>query len=147
MSLDIQKIVNDSKLEWKKDSLNKGAMSAEEIINKLEEFKDLKKLVVIEMNNKIFTSDFNADSWRGSYNLPAIEYYSGKSGCSVDSAIENLQKIDGMEVEGYKGGDYVLSKEDPLFIANYGDSNNCTAIVDIIESDEFIICLTKQDMY
>jgi hypothetical protein len=52
-----------------------------------------------------------------------------------------------MEVEGYKGGDYILNKEDPLFIANYGESNNCTAIIDIIESDDFIICLTKQDMY
>ena len=147
MSLDIKDFIEIQKKQWAKDSLNKGAMSAEEIINKLEEFKDSNKLIIIEMNNEIFTSDFAADSWRGSYNLPAIEYYSGKSGCSVNSAIENLQEIDGMKVSGYKGGDYVLNEEDPLFIANYGDSNNCTAIVDIIESDEFIICLTKQDMY
>ena len=147
MSLDIKDFIEIQKKQWAKESNNKGAMSAEEIISKLKEFKDSKKLIVIEMNNEIFTSNFAADSWRGSYNLPAIEYYSGDSGCSVDSAIEDLQEIDGMEVYGYKGGDYTLNKEDPLFIANYGESNNCTAIVDIVESDEFIICLTKQDMY
>lgn len=147
MSLDIKDFIEIQKKQWAKDSLNKGAMSAEEIINKLEEFKDSNKLIIIEMNNEIFTSDFAADSWRGSYNLPAIEYYSGKGGCSTKSAIENLQEIDGLKVEGYKGGDFILNKKDQLFIANYGDSNNCTAIVDIIESDEFIICLTKQDMY
>ena len=147
MSLDIQQFIEDSKLKWAKESNDKDAMSAEEIISKLEEFKDSNKLVVIEMNNKIFTSDFSADSWRGSYNLPSIEYYNSDSGCSVESAIENLQEIDGMQVTGYKGGDYVLNKEDPLFIANYGESNNCTAIVDIQETNDFIICLTKQDMY
>lgn len=147
MSLDIQDFIEIQKKQWAKESNDKGAMSAEEIISKLKEFKDSKKLIIIEMNSEIFTSDFAADSWRGSYNLPSIEYYSGNSGCSIESAIENLQEIDGMKVEGYKGGDYVLNKEDPLFIANYGCSNNCTAIVDIQETDDFIICLTEQDMY
>ena len=147
MSLDIQDFIEIQKKQWAKESNNKGAMSAEEIISKLEEFKDSNKLVFIEMNSEIFTSDFAADSWRGSYNLPSIEYYSGNGGCSIEYAIENLQEIDGMKVEGYKGGDYILNKEDPLFIANCGESNNCTAIIDIIESDDFIICLTKQDMY
>ena len=147
MSLDIKDFIEIQKKQWAKESNNKGAMSAEEIISKLEEFKDSNKLVFIEMNSEIFTSDFAADSWRGSYNLPSIEYYNSDSGCYVESAIENLQEIDGMKVNGYKGGHYTLNKEDPLFIANYGESNNCTAIVDIVKSDEFIICLTKQDMY
>ena len=147
MSLDIKDFIEIQKKQWAKESNNKGAMSAEEIISKLKEFKNSNKLIIIEMNNKIFTSDFAADSWRGSYNLPAISYCTSKDGCTVNTAIENLKEIDGMEVTGYKGGDYTLNKEDPLFIANYGESNNCTAIVDIVESDEFIICLTKQDMY
>lgn len=147
MSLDIKDFIEIQKKQRAKESNNKGAMSAEEIISKLEEFKDSNKLVFIEMNSEIFTSDFAADSWRGSYNLPSIEYCSEDSGCSIDSAIKNLQEINGMKVEGYKGGDYVLNKEDPLFIANYGCSNNCTAIVDIQETNDFIICLTKQDMY
>ena len=147
MSLDIQDFIEIQKKQWAKDSLNKGAMSAEEIISKLREFKNSNKLIVIEMNSEKFTSDFAADSWRGSYSLPSIEYCSEDSGCSIDSAIKNLQEINGMKAEGYNGGDYILNKEDPLFIANCGESNNCTAIIDIIESDDFIICLTKQDMY
>lgn len=147
MSLNIQDFIEIQKKQWTKDSLNKGAMSVEKIISKLKEFKNSKKKVIIEMNSEIFTSDFCADSWRGSYNLPAIEYCSGNKGCEVASAIENLNEINGMYVTGWKGGDFILDKEDPLFIANAGSSNNCTAIVDIAESDEFIICLTKQDMY
>lgn len=147
MSNDIQQFLDNSKKQWAKESNNKGAMSTKQIIKKLKEFKDSNKLIVIDMLDELFTSEFCVDSWRGSYNLPAIEYTSGEKGCYIDTAIKNLSEVSGMDVTGYKGGDYVLDEEDPLFVANYGSSNNCTAIVDIIELDKFIVCLTKQDMY
>jgi hypothetical protein len=52
-----------------------------------------------------------------------------------------------MDVTGYKGGDYTLNADDPLFIANYGYSNDCTAIIDIIEYNGIAVCLTSTDMY
>lgn len=147
MSLDIQKIVNNSKAQWANDSIKKGAMSTEDILEKLKEYKNYNKNIIIEMNGDLFTTFFEADSWRGSYNLPAISYCYSKDECTVNTAIKNLKEIDGMHVSGYKGGDYVLNKKDPLFIANYGESNNCTAIVGIVETSDFIVCLTKEDMY
>lgn len=147
MSLNIKKIVNDSKAQWAKDSIKKGVMSTEDIIEKLKEYKNSNKNIIIEMNGDLFTTFFEADSWRGSYNLPAISYCDSKDGCTINTAIENLNEVNEMDVRGYKGGDFVLNKKDPLFIANYGDTNYCTAIVDIVETSDFIVCLTKQGMY
>lgn len=147
MSLDIQKIVNDSKLEWANDSIEKGAMSTKDILEKLKEYKNSDKNIIIEMNGDLYTTFFEADSWRGSCNLPAISYCDSKDGCTINTAIENLKEVNEMDVRGYKGGDFVLRAQDPLFVANYGDTNNCTAIVDIVEKSDFIVCLTKEDMY
>ena len=143
----MQELIKEFKNAWKDESLDKGAMSAKEIIEKLTEFESTNKLVVIEMNNEIYTSNFDADSWRGSYNLPSISYSEDNSGVSIDTAIENLNEVNRMEVTGYKGGKYQLNADDPIFVANYGESNNCTAIVDIVETEDYIVCLTKEDMY
>ena len=143
----MKELIEEFKNSFKNESLDKGAMSANDIIEKLKEFESTNKLVVIEMNNEIYTSDFNADSWRGSYSLPAIGYNYDDSGVSIETAIDNLNEVNGMEVTGYKGGEYQLAADDPIFVANYGESNNCTAIVDIVEIENYIVCLTKEDMY
>lgn len=147
MSQSIEQLLENSKLEWANESIEKGAMSSKEIRIKLIEFEKSNKNIIIEMNGELITTFFEADSWRGSYNLPAIDYCSSKDGCTVSVALENLKKIDGMHVRGYKGGDFTLREIDPLFIALYGDTNYCTAIVDIIETSDFIVCLTRQEMY
>lgn len=147
MSQYIEQLLENLKSQQTNESIEKGAMSSEDIISKLKEYKNSNKLIIIEMNGDLVTTFFEADSWRGSYNLPAISYCTSKDGCTVDTAIKNLKEIDGMEVTGYKGGEFTLKKEDPLFIANYGDTNYCTAIVDITETSDFIVCLTKNDMY
>lgn len=144
---DIQKKIEEQKAQYAKESIDKGAMSSQDIRRKLQDFKNSSKNIIIEMNGNLFTSFFEVDSWRGSYNLPAVSYCDSLYGCTVHTAIHNLNEVDGMKVTGYKGGNYSLNEEDPLFIANYGDSNYCTAIIDIIETSDFIVCLTEQDMY
>ena len=144
----MRKIIEAMKKEWAKESVEKCAMTANELISKFEEFKDSNKKVIIEMNGNLHTSVFIANSWKGSYNLPAIYYkLLDKEGYPLDAVIENLKNLDGTEVTGYKGGDFTLSGDDPIFIANYGESNNCIAIVDVVETIDYIVCITKQDMY
>ena len=133
--------------QWAKDSVEKGAMTANELISKFEEFKDSNKPVIIEMYRNLYTSAFVANYWRGSYNLPAISCKLDKEGYPLDAVIENLKNLDGTEVTGYKGRNFTLSGDDPIFIANYGKLNNCTAIVDVVETIDYIVCITKQDMY
>ena len=143
----MKELIKEFKNNLKNESLDKSAMSANEIIEKLTEFKSTNKLVVIKMNNEIYTSNFDADSWRGSYNLPSISYSKDDSGVSIDTAIKNLNEVSGTEVYGYKGGEFILDADDPIFVANYGESNNRTAIVDIVELENYIVCLTKEDIY
>lgn len=54
--------------------------------------------------------------------------------------MELLEKINGQTVTGYKGGDYCMDRNAPLWVANYGassgflppvDGNSCQAIVGI----------------
>ena len=133
--------------KWAKDSVEKGAMTANELISRFEEFKDSNKPVIIEIDGDLYTSIFVADSWRGSYNLPAIDYELDKEGYPLDAVIENLKNLDGTEVTGYNGRNFTLSGDDPIFIAKYGELNNRTAIVDVVETIDYIVCITKQDMY
>lgn len=144
----MRNLIKAMEKEWAKDSVEKGAMTANELIYKFEEFKMMvNKPVIIEMDGDLYTSIFVADSWRGSYNLPAIEYSLNSEGHPLESVIKNLKNIDGAKVTGYKGGDFTLSGDDPIFVANYGESNNCTAIVDVVETIDYIVCIAKQDMY
>ena len=58
-------------------------------------------------------------------------------------AFKNMLKLAIGEVfEGYKGGDYTMSKNTPVWVANYGNSGN-TGIVDVIH-DEYQVVLVTQ---
>ena len=152
MQLYFNAVMSEIKLEAKAKAESKGAMSGYSIIAKLSKFNNYQE-VIIRLDNEYFTEDvisnFVCDSWRGSYDLPAISY--DKVGnthlCTIDEIINNINNSHGKEVTGYKGGNFVLSMNDILYIANDGDSNYSTAIVDIIEENGVIVCITKTDMY
>ena len=170
----MKSILTQIKQEAKAQALKNGAYSGYAIRNRLNEVKDKSKPVIISMTSPIYDedyvitdyhytlviSDFICDSWRGSYNLPAISYdfipftydevgESIKSvrHNSVKDVIKNIEESDGKDVEGYKGGDFTLDMSDVIYIANYGNSNNCIAIVGIEEFESFVLCYTKPDMY
>lgn len=133
----------------KNESLENGAYSGLDLLTLFEELnKDYK--VKIIMNDKVYNSSFIAESWRGSYNLPAIDYVEDNEyQITIEKAIENLNTLEGKEVEGWKGGEYILSLSDPVFVANQGDSNYSTAIVgyNVDKENKTLYLLTVQDMY
>lgn len=156
-------IKNEAKARGKE----KGAKSAFEIISELKDF-DRSKPIIISMKKPIHNddwdivdskdvlvkSDFLADSWRGSYDLPAITYdelsddpAENYLNITVQDAIDNLQKLNGTEVTGYKGGDFILDGNDYVFIANYGESNDQIAITEIIDEGDVVVAYTNYDMY
>ena len=99
---------------------------------------------------EVLSSWFDNDSWRGSYNLPAIDFHKPENHLdfvNVAEAIRRLNEIDGKEVTGWKGGEFILDSSDTLFVANVGESNYSTAIVDIQIRDDYCIMYIKQDMY
>lgn len=122
-------------------------LTVEQIIKILSQYrKDLP--ISIMINNELYSSDFNTYSWRGSFKLPAIQYeeYSSTP-YSVETAIANLSATHQKEVTGYKGGDYKLSLQDVLYIANCDTSGNDTAVVGIREQNGTVILFTRPGMY
>lgn len=142
-------IIERMKMKFKNESLENGAYSGLDLLTIFKEFnKDFKVKIII--NDKVYNSSFIAESWRGSYNLPAIDYVEDNSyEITIEKAIENLNTLEGKEVEGWKGGEYILSLSVPIFIANGGDSNYCTAVVgyNVDKEDKTLYLLTAQDMY
>lgn len=133
----------------KNESLENGAYSGLDLLTLFEELnKDY--TVKIIMNDKVYNSSFIAESWRGSYNLPAIDYVEDNEyQITIEKAIKNLNTLEGKEVEGWKGGEYILSLSDLVFVANQGDSNYSTAIVgyNVDKENKTLYLLSAQDMY
>jgi len=87
-------------------------------------------------------------SWRGSYNELALEYESGGATLTARGVIALLRGVVGRTLEGYKGGNYLMGKTTPIWVANYGDSmgfreEEPTAVVDILETEDEVIIETK----
>ena len=139
------------KLEAKQEAMENGAFSGYELVAKLGTIEDKAKLVHIELNypsndNSIMVgSDFICDSWRGSYDLPSAPY--NYTYDTVEDVIRNILDSEGENVEGYKGGNFTLSMDDVIYIANYGDSNCSLAITSVEELEDKVILHTSPDMY
>ena len=84
------------------------------------------------------------DSWRGSYNTPSIFWkMEDYIKLTVKQFINMLNKIDGMTVTGYKGGDFILLGTDDIHLSyNFGDYTLCI-IESISKENNSIILHTK----
>ena len=144
-------ILKQIKLESKQKALDNGAFSGYELVAKLGAIEDKAKLVHIELNypsndNSVMVgSDFICDSWRGSYDLPAASYED--TYYSVKEVIQNILDSEGRDVEGYKGGNFILSMDDVIYIANYGCSNYSLAVTSVEELEDRVILHTSPEMY
>ena len=123
-------------------------MTVKDIIERLEELdKDIPLWFYSDLGF-MYTSDFECDSWRGSYELPAIEATlidNIMEATTVEIALENLKECDGTVVHGYKGGEFILSEDSPLFIVPcFSNSGNCVGITSIDDDGQVHI---KPDMY
>jgi hypothetical protein len=84
------------------------------------------------------------DSWRGSYSELALNYESFKSEdkeLTRDRFIVMLKDAVGKTFTGYKGGDFTMTEETPIWVANYGESCN-TAVVGVHDAGWQIVILT-----
>lgn len=155
-------ILKQIKQESREKALSNGAYTGYQLISKLKDVSDRNKPVIINMklpaydnNYKVIgydyiyvASDFKCRSWRGSYDLPATGFVSPDYDTfSVEEIIKNIEESDRLEVTGWKGGDFTLSMDDVIYIANQGESNESIAVVDIEELPDVVILHTEPDMY
>jgi len=95
----------------------------------------------------------NIDSWRGSYCELALKYAGNESRAfTVTELLRLLKSVIGRTLEGYKGGEFLMGKITPVWVANYGETDGFredgyTAVVDVIEEKDKIIIKTKAMEY
>ena len=87
------------------------------------------------------------DSYRGSYDELALGYkltgYDNNEGhfdeCKADEFVKHLKEAIGKEYTGWKGGEYIMRENTPVWVANSGNSGS-TGIMGVIDNGyEFII--------
>ena len=164
--MDIDSILKQINQESREKALNNGAYTGYALTSALKDISDRTKTVYISMKSPIYddnydvvdysyqlvSSDFKCDSWRGSYNLPSVGYVALDISDSVEvftvqDVIKNIEESEGLEVSGWKGGDFTLSMDDVIYVANQGESNNAITVVDIEELTDVVILHTEPDMY
>lgn len=89
------------------------------------------------------------DSWRGSYAELALGYsenYPNENRVNAEQLLKDCKEAIGKTFEGYKGGDYVMDANTPVWVANYGDSSE-TGIVGILDKGYKLVILTSYMEY
>ena len=105
--MDMQKIINETSEKWAKERSETQMTLGELIIF----FKAMPKDMLIEGLGEL-------DSYRGYYRDLAFEPLEGTR--TVEDLLKECVNALSKEFEGYKGGEYFMSKTTPLWVAHYG---------------------------
>ena len=86
------------------------------------------------------------NSWRGIYaelalNFVHQDYENKNKQLNISQFLELLRGAVGKEYTGYKGGEFVMSRQTPIWVANYGNSGR-TAVVDV-KLDYWVVIITQ----
>lgn len=118
----------------------------------LEAIHDESKPVVFDFALDVYPQKFA--SWRGAYEEIAIGY--GPTPTTVGLLLNNLTIIYGEELTGWKGGEFLMGKTTPVWVANSGDSSveksvygewKHVAVVGVDERKEKVFIETKEMEY
>jgi len=115
--------------------------------NKKGEYKD----VCFDFGTAIPTT---LDSWRGSYDELAIGYkltgYDNEpehmAEIKANELLLELKGAIGKEYTGWKGGEYTMSENTPVWVANSGNVGN-TSIVGVLDTGWGIVLITAYTEY
>lgn len=96
----------------------------------------------------------NLDSWRGSYSELALGYalsgYDNRDShfnkITAHELLNDLKSAIGKTFVGWKGGDFIMDENTPVWVANRGNSGN-TGIVDVVDDVWRIIIMTAYCTY
>jgi len=83
----------------------------------------------------------DAHSYRGYYSDLALE---SVESTSVGELRKDLEDVLGETLEGYKGGDFYMGNDTPLWAANYGCCGR--AVVDIIVRDDGTVMFVTKNV-
>ncbi len=91
-----------------------------------------------------YPTDFG--SWRGVYAQLACGFEFGGKAPTLTEFIAKAESCVGATFEGYKGGDYTMTRGTPVWVANYGHAGG-TVITDVFDEGWQVILLTAYRPY
>lgn len=95
------------------------------------------------------------DSWRGSYSELALGYQDDEP-ITVNDLLNDCRFSVGKTYEGYKGGEFKMGRQTPVWVANWGESGasvkdkydyETVGIKDIALKDGAVIIVTEKMEY
>lgn len=137
--------------ERAKTFANSDQLSLGELILKLEALPDKSKVVIFDFGNNVPTG---LCSWRGRYAELCLNYENTEPK-NANQVIEMLRDANGKTYVGYKGDDFTMSLQTPIWVANYSESGirnykdstnyEYVAVVDVedVEDGDKVILITK----
>ena len=129
--MELQQLI-DQKIKQARQErlLQNDQLTLGQIIQKIEGLAD--KTATIQYDFEYYFPK-SIDSWRGSYDELALDIHSGGGNeLTALQFIDILKEAIDNTYTGYKGGEFTMSEETPVWVANYGNSGN-TAVVDVGE--------------
>lgn len=85
-------------------------------------------------------------SWRGSYAELALGYIEDDNHTTAESLLNQCKSAIGKTYQGYKGGDFTMDENTPVWVDNYGHAGN-TAITGILNKGYCLVILTAYSEY
>lgn len=137
--MDIQTMLNNAVTSARKESLAKSPqLTLGELILKLDAVSDKSKEVSFAFE---YARPTEFDSWRGSYCELAIGFDFESKNPTTEEFLSKCREAVGKTYQGYKGGDFTMSRQTPVWVANYGNSGS-TGVIDVLETDYSVILVT-----
>lgn len=113
---------------------NSSQLSLGEIICKIEAAIDKAKSTEYPDPQVYFDFEYifptKLMSWRGVYSELSLGFSIGGTAPKASKLLTELKSAIGKTFTGYKGGDFVMGRSTPVWVANHGNCGN-TAIYDI----------------
>jgi len=147
--MDLQSIITNQVQAQRQEQLKTSIqLTLGEIILKLEAVKNQELPVVFDVKKYYPTG---IDSWRGSYCELSLEYDDEGKPLLLEKFVKILKNTVGKTLTGYKGGDFLMGRTTPVWVANYGTSSGFrqkdTAVIDILEKGDKVVIKTKATDY
>lgn len=113
--MDLQKMIDDIN---EKNRIYEGKeYNLGNLIDDLEEYRG--EIDHIEFDDGSIPTDF--ESWRGVYNCLALGY-KDEGNAFAGSIWRKAYNANGSIFVGYKGGDFEMDRDTPIYQANYGET-------------------------
>lgn len=157
--MDLQTIINNEITRAREERMKTSTqLTLGELILKLEPLVEKQPEMIKKYGHEAaIVFDFSCtfpvglSSWRGSYAELALEWAGGdystnEKQLKLSEFLDLLKSAIGKTYTGWKGGDYVMGKNTPIWVANPGNVGE-TAVIDVVDEEYEIILITRRCKY